>query len=79
MATLVATVRASEIILERKPRLLSFAFGVHTCVGMYLARREIRIALQEFLTGIRNSGSPRTPMDDFICTGSSSRSICHCA
>jgi cytochrome P450 len=41
--------RANEVLLERKPRHLSFAYGPHLCVGMHLARREMKIALEEFL------------------------------
>jgi cytochrome P450 len=39
----------NEIILDRKPRHLSFGYGPHLCIGMHLARREMRIAMEEFL------------------------------
>jgi cytochrome P450 len=39
----------NEIRLDRKPRHVSFGYGVHLCVGMHLARRELRIAMEEFL------------------------------
>jgi cytochrome P450 len=41
--------RANEIILDRKPKHVSFGAGAHVCVGIHLAKRELRIALEEFL------------------------------
>lgn len=39
-----------EIIdLARKPRHVSFGCGPHLCIGMYLAKREMRIAMEEAL------------------------------
>jgi len=38
-----------EAELGRQGRLLAFASGPHLCLGMHLARREIRIALDSFL------------------------------
>jgi cytochrome P450 len=37
--------RPNEVILTRKPRHLSFAYGAHSCAGMHLARLEMRTAL----------------------------------
>lgn len=42
--------RPNEILLDRKPRHISFGYGPHLCVGMHLARREMRIAMEAFLT-----------------------------
>jgi cytochrome P450 len=44
--------RPDEIILDRKPRHVSFGYGPHLCVGMHLAKREMRIAIEEFLLNI---------------------------
>src|SRR3546814_15397953 len=47
--------RPNEIILNRKPRHVSFGYGPHLCVGMHLAKREMRIAMKKFLTVIPES------------------------
>jgi cytochrome P450 len=41
--------RPDEVILDRKARHVSFGYGPHLCVGVHLARREMRIAMEEFL------------------------------
>lgn len=38
-----------EVRFDRRPRHVSFGFGPHMCIGMHLAKREMRIALEEFL------------------------------
>ncbi len=45
-----------KVILDRKPRHISFGYGPHLCIGMHLARREMRIALEEFLSIIPEFG-----------------------
>lgn len=40
----------NEIRFDRNPRqIITFGSGAHLCIGMHLARRELRIALEEFL------------------------------
>ena len=47
-----------EADLERKTQMLSFATGPHLCLGMHLARREIRIAIETFLGKFDNIRIP---------------------
>jgi cytochrome P450 len=42
----------TEVKLGRKKRHLGFGTGIHNCVGVRLARRELLIALEEFLLAI---------------------------
>ena len=42
----------NEVRFDRRPRHIGFGFGIHTCMGMHLARRELRIAIEEFLARI---------------------------
>jgi cytochrome P450 len=44
--------RPNEVLLDRNPRHISFATGPHRCVGAPLARRELVIAMEEFLSSI---------------------------
>ena len=43
-----------EIDLDRKYRSMTFGTGHHNCIGVHLAKREIRVVLQEFLSRFRN-------------------------
>ena len=47
-----------EADLDRKETMLAFASGPHLCLGMHLARREIRIALESFLNRFENIHIP---------------------
>jgi cytochrome P450 len=44
----------NEVRLDRNPRHITFGTGIHRCVGAALARREISIAIEEFLIAIPN-------------------------
>ena len=40
--------------IDRRARHLAFATGAHNCLGIHLARRELRIVLEAFLTRFAN-------------------------
>ena len=40
--------------LTRRPRHVNFGTGAHTCLGIHLAKREIRIVVEEFLKRFSN-------------------------
>lgn len=47
--------RPDEMILDRENnKHVAFGMGIHRCVGMHLARMEIRVALEELLKRIPN-------------------------
>lgn len=40
--------------IARKPRHIAFGTGVHNCLGIHLAKRELRTVVEAFLTRFRN-------------------------
>ncbi len=44
--------KPDQVILSRKPQHLTFAHGPHLCIGMNLARRELAVAIREFLLAV---------------------------
>ena len=45
--------------LDRRPRHLAFGTGSHSCIGLHLGRREIRIVLETFLSRFEEIRIPR--------------------
>lgn len=43
-----------EVDIDRKARHITFGTGPHNCLGVHLAKREIRIVLEEFLKAFRS-------------------------
>jgi cytochrome P450 len=41
---------ANKVVLDRQPVHITFAYGIHRCLGSHLARRELRVALDVILT-----------------------------
>jgi len=39
----------NTVVLDRNPTAVTFAYGVHRCLGSHLARRELRISIQKML------------------------------
>lgn len=42
------------IDIDRKPRHIAFGTGTHNCLGIHLAKRELRIVIELFLERFRN-------------------------
>jgi len=54
-----ATYENPEVVdIDRQVRYITFGTGPHTCLGIHLAKREIRIALESFLSHFRNIRIP---------------------
>jgi cytochrome P450 len=43
-----------EIDIDRKSRHINFGTGVHNCLGIHLAKRELRFVIEEFLARFNN-------------------------
>lgn len=54
---------------DRKARHLSLATGVHNCLGAHLAKREIKIVLEEFLSRFQNIRIPADGEMEWTSTG----------
>jgi cytochrome P450 monooxygenase OleP len=41
---------ADDVVIDREPNPhVAFGFGIHTCIGLPLARMELRVAVRELL------------------------------
>jgi len=46
------------IDIDRKPRHVTFGIGPHVCIGIHLAKREMRMVVETFLARMRNIRIP---------------------
>ena len=46
--------RADVVDPDRKQRKMTFGTGIHNCLGVHLAKREIRVVLASFISHFRN-------------------------
>lgn len=46
------------IDIDRKPRHVTFGIGPHVCLGVHLAKREMRIVIESFLSRMKNIHIP---------------------
>ena len=47
-----------KIDIDRKPRHVTFGFGPHVCLGVHLAKREMKIVIESFLQRMENIRIP---------------------
>lgn len=50
--------KPETVDIDRKPRYITFGTGPHTCLGIHLAKREIRMSLEVFLASFDNIRIP---------------------
>jgi cytochrome P450 len=56
------------IDIDRRPRHVTFGIGPHVCLGVHLAKREMRIMLEAFLSRMRNIRLPAQGRYEFYTT-----------
>jgi cytochrome P450 len=56
------------IDIDRHPRHVTFGIGPHVCLGVHLAKREMRIMLEAFLGRMRNIRRPENGRYEFYTT-----------
>jgi cytochrome P450 len=57
-----------RIDVDRRPRHVTFGIGPHVCLGIHLAKREMKIMLESFLSGLRNIRRPEGGRYDYYTT-----------
>jgi cytochrome P450 len=57
--------RPHTVDIDRTARHVAFGTGPHTCLGLRLAKREIRIVLESFLARFRNIRIPEGLRHEF--------------
>ena len=59
-----------EFIIDRKPnRHIGFGYGPHICIGMHLARMEMRIFFEELIPRLKSvslAGVPARTITNFV-------------
>ncbi|HET8710390.1 MAG TPA: cytochrome P450, partial [Spongiibacteraceae bacterium] len=58
-----------QVIVERKPRHLAFAAGPHLCLGIHLAKRELRTVVAAVLSRFKNIRMPKGERCEFHTGG----------
>jgi cytochrome P450 len=56
------------IDIDRRPRHVTFGVGPHLCLGIHLARREMKIMLEAFLGRMRNIRRPEAGRYEYYTT-----------
>jgi len=63
-----AWVDPHRIDIDRRPRHITFGTGPHVCLGVHLAKREMKVMLQSFLARMRNIRRPTDGRYEFHTT-----------
>lgn len=58
-----------KIDIDRRARHLSFGTGQHSCIGIHLAKRELRVFLEAFLSRFRNIRIPEGETYEYHTAG----------
>lgn len=58
-----------RVDIDRRPRHMAFASGPHTCLGLHLAKRELRTVIEAFLARFRNIRMPEAERYEYHTGG----------